>query len=477
MIAANSPVLAPLVPLAGALLIPVLAWGRPRAAAALAVLASAATAGVCGIMFARVVEAGPLDYHAGGWPPPWGIQVYVDAPGAFVATVVSAVACLALIGGIEAARREIGTRTPAFHSMSLLLLTGLMGMIVTGDAFNLFVFLEVASLSSYALVAAAPRRGRLAAFRYVVLGTIGASLYLLGVGFLYVGTGTLNMQDLHARVTGTPLGPYALALITAGLGTKMGLFPLHAWLPGAYGEAPTAAAAYMAPVATKAMAFALIRMWTSVFGLEFTRHAVPAAAILTIAGCVAVVVGAAVAAAQTEYRRLLAWSSIGQIGYLAIGLGLGTPAAVAAALFHVLAHALMKGALFQVAAATGARAVEDLRGLSRRMPATAAVLFLSGIAMAGAPPLVGFFSKWYLLRAAVDQGAFGAAGAILLGSLLAAVYVFRLIETAFLQAHEGEPREPIGWSFASMAVLTTAILAVGPAGRWLVEDVLIPGLR
>ncbi|MGM0574884.1 MAG: complex I subunit 5 family protein [Myxococcota bacterium] len=438
----HAPVLLLLAPLAASILIAVLAMRRTGVAYAVATTATAAAAALSWALLLRVVEHGPVTYLVAGWgetgahPPGLdlniGIELVVDVMGGFVAAVVATMAAMSMVWSRHSVLEELGDRGPTFYAVACLALTGLLGMCVTGDAFNLFVFLEVASLAGYALVGSGGGRSQLAAFRYLILGATGASLYLLGVGYLYAATGTLNMGDLAGLLTDHPLTPVALAFIISGLGLKMGLFPLHAWMPDAYTCSPSAVAAFIAPVFTKVMALALMRFLFTIFGVEAFEGALPAGQIIAWMGAIAAIVGAGVAAVQSDLRRLLAWSSVGQIGYIGVGIGIGSPLAIAAALLHVMNHSLMKGALFYVAGSSRARRISELRGLSRRMPVTAVCLVIAAASLVGVPPLGGFFSKWYLLQAAIGASQPWLAAAVIGGSLLAIAYVFRILEAALL---------------------------------------------
>lgn len=476
MIVLHAPILLVLMPLAASILITVIALRRSWLAHALATAGAATAALFAWVLLVHVVEHGAVGYHVAGWEPPWGIGLVADRLGTFVAAVVASVATLSLAWSRRPTEREMPEREGAFYSVASLALCGLLGMCVTGDAFNLFVFLEVASLAGYALIGAGFGRSRLAAFRYLILGATGASLYLLGVGYLYVATGTLNLADLAERVHDTTLAPAALAFIVTGLAIKMGLFPLHAWLPGAYSRSPSSAAAFAAPITTKVMALAMVRFIHQVFDNSAVLGPISVGAIIALMGAVAVVVGSLLAIAQSDFRRLLAWSSISQVGYIAIGIGIGTELALAAAMLHVLNHALMKGAMFQVAGAAQVWRMVDLRGLGRRMPITAAFMVVAGLSLVGIPPMGGFFSKWYLVQAALEAGRPIHVVAIVLGSLFAVFYVLRIFELAFLRPVEGEPRrsEP-GWSMtlplgiSAIAIVVTGFLSQAIITNWLLE--------
>jgi len=471
------PILPVVVTLGGALLIPIVALGARRVAAPLACVTAGLAAVTAALALADAVASGPLRYAVGGWASPWGIEVVVDGLSGFVAVAIASVATVVLTASGPAVRAGYGPAGPLFYTLALLVLLGLLGMVVSGDLFNVFVFLEVSSIASYALVASAGGRALAAAFRYVVLGTVGASFYLLGVGFLYAATGTLNMADvarLAAGVSASPLLAGGAVFVAVGLAIKMGLFPLHAWLPDAYTHAPAPVVSFLAPVATKAAAYVLARSLLQVIG----QADVPVAAAVAWAGGAAVLFGGVMAARQTDARRLLAYSSVSQVGYIAVGLGLGNAPGVAGAYLHILNHALMKAALFVAVGAVAARGGGVAVGaLGREMPVTAACAVVAALSMVGVPPAGGFFSKWYLLEGSLAAGEPVLAAVLLAGSLLGAVYMYRLTERVWFAGAErrerGEAPAPV---VAGLVVLAVASVAVGVASAPIVARVLGPAL-
>jgi multicomponent Na+:H+ antiporter subunit D len=268
------PALLFLIPFAAALLCVVLGERRRRAAAGVAGGAMLLAAAMAVTALVAVLRDGTIRMHMGGWAPPLGIEWVLDPLAALMALLVGGVGATVLVGARAAIGRELEGRQSLFYASALLLVSGLMGMALTGDLFNMFVFLELGSLSAYALVATGPRRAPGAAMRYLLIGSLGASLYLLGVGFIYATTGTLNMADVAARLPAADPRPAltGLALIIAGLGVKMGLVPLHGWMPAAYSRGPAAASALLAPLATKLAGYALIRVLFWACPLAFLRE-------------------------------------------------------------------------------------------------------------------------------------------------------------------------------------------------------------
>lgn len=432
------PILIVLMPLMSAPLCVLL--DQPRAAWLVALLASCLSLAAAVILLIQVNSEGVISYQLGGWAPPWGIEYRIDLLNAYVLLIVTAIASLVMVYAWRSVEHEIAHDSIArFYAALLLVFAGLLGIVATGDAFNVFVFLEISSLASYAVISMGrDRRALNAAFRYLVMGTIGATFILIGIGFLYMMTGTLNMLDLAQRlpeVSNTRTVRAGFAFLTVGIGLKLALFPLHLWLPNAYAFAPSVVTAFLAATATKVAVYLLLRFMLSVFGIEFSLHAMPLEHILLALGMVGVLSASLVAIYQQDVKRMLAYSSVAQIGYMVLGIGLASTTGISATILHLFNHALMKGALFLAVGAVmyrvGSTALKDFSGLGRRMPWTAAAIVLGGLSLIGVPPTVGFISKWYLVLAALERGFWPVAALILLGSLLALVYVWRLVEAAY----------------------------------------------
>lgn len=393
-----------------------------------------------GQMLQIVLADGPITYLLGDWAAPWGIEYRVDAASAFIAVIVSAIAAVVSLYARTSIAHEIEPeRHYLYHAMFVLCLCGLLGIAVTGDAFNLFVFLEISSLSTYVLIALGrDRRALTAAFRYLILGTIGATFYVIGVGMAYMMTGTLNMADLAERLpplADTTTVRAALAFIIVGVALKMAAFPLHQWLPNAYAYAPSVAGAFLAGTATKVSVYVFLRMFLGVFGGTGALIAFPIEELLLAIALAGMFIGSAVAIFQSDLKRSLAYSSVAQIGYILLGISLFTETGVAAGIVHLFNHALMKTALFLALGAVllrvGSVRIQDMGGLGRRMPMTMAAILVAGLSLIGVPLTVGFVSKWYLVQAALDKGYWPVAVLILLSSLLAVVYVWRIVEAAY----------------------------------------------
>ncbi|WP_205596449.1 monovalent cation/H+ antiporter subunit D family protein [Wenzhouxiangella sp. XN201] len=443
----------------------------------LALLAAAASTLIAALVLPAAM-AGPLSYAFGNWPPPIGIEYRVDGANAFVALLVSGLAVLATLWGRKSVDDELGERQGVFYSLFLLALAGLMGITLTGDAFNVFVFLEISSLSTYALIAHGPdRRALLASFRYLIMGTVGATFFLIGVGFLYIMTGTLNMVDLAERlpqVADTRTVQVALAFIIVGMGLKLAMLPLHLWLPNAYTYAPNFISVFIAGTATKVALYVMIRMIYTVFGADYSYGVLPLAAVFLALALAGMFIGAWTAIFQANLKRMLAWSSISQVGYMLLGLALGTAAGLTASFLHLFNHALIKAALFMavgtVAWRVGSVRIEAFHGLGRQMPWTMTAFALAGLSIIGIPTTAGFISKWYLIMAAMDAGQPWLVALIVISSLMAVIYVWRVVEAAWFKSRPAEA-EPV--REAPLALLVPLWLVVG-LNFWFGLDTRLP---
>lgn len=382
----------------------------------------------------------PIHYNLGGWNPPYGIEYVVDHLSAFVMLFVSFFGAIVMTYAPASVSREIPTsKHYLFYATYLLCMTGLLGICITGDLFNVFVFLEISSLSSYALISLGrTRRAPLAAFHYLIMGTIGATFILIGIGLLYQMTGTLNMADIAGRlgrVDGSRTLQVAFAFMTIGLCIKMAVFPLHTWLPNAYTYAPSVVTAFLAATATKVSVYALIRLVYIIFTPSFAFLALPMGTAIAALSLVGIFVASAAAIYQENVKRLLAFSSIAQIGYMLLGIGLATEAGLAAGISHMFNHALIKGGLFMVMGCfmlrLGSVKLADMKGAGKTMPWTSLGWVLGGLGLVGVPLTCGFVSKWMLLNAALEVENWLVATLMLASSLLALVYVWRVVEALY----------------------------------------------
>jgi multicomponent Na+:H+ antiporter subunit D len=405
-------------------------------------LATWSAFGTAALLLARVLAEGTISYEMGGWAAPWGIEYRVDVVNAFVLVIVAAIGAIVTPFARDSIEQEIAEeRIPLFYTMYLLFLAGLMGITITGDVFNLYVFLEISSLATYVLISMGQdRRALTSAFSYLIMGSVGATFIVIGIGLMYVMTGTLNMADLAVRlpaVADTRTIPVAFAFLSVGISLKLALFPLHLWLPNAYTYAPSAVSAVVASTATKVAVYMLLRFFFTIFGVLFSFEVMQLDLLLIPLALIAAVTTSLVAIFQSNVKRLLAYSSLAQIGYIVLGIGFGTVTGLTAGILHLFNHALMKGALFMaigcVVYRIGTSDIEPMAGLGRRMPWTMAAFVAGGLSLIGVPLTVGFISKWYLILAVFESGWWPIAGVVLFTSLLAAIYIWRVVEVAYFR--------------------------------------------
>ncbi|MGI9264964.1 MAG: monovalent cation/H+ antiporter subunit D family protein, partial [Gammaproteobacteria bacterium] len=446
---------------------------RPRLVWLLCTIVSAVTLATAWQLLQQALSSGTIRYSMGGWAAPLGIEYRIDIVSAFVTLIVAGIATITLPYALHSVEKEISEKNISFfYALLMLCFAGLLGMTVTGDAFNLFVFLEISSLSMYSLIALGrDRRALTASFQYLVMGTIGGTFVLIGVGFLYVITGTLNMADLAQLlpdVSQTRTLHTAFAFIVVGIGLKLAVFPLHLWLPNAYAYAPSTATVFIAATATKVAVYALLRFIFSVFGSDMAYGDLPLGEILRVLAVLGILIASTVAIFQENIKRMLAYSSVAQIGYIVMGICLASSLGLTSSILHLFNHALMKGALFMAMGCfyyrLGSVQLDDLSGIARQMPWTFAAFVVAGLSLIGVPLTVGFISKWYLVSAALEQDGWLLAVLVLVGSLLAVIYIWRVVETAWFgkpSAKAGDAREAPWPMLAATWLLVVANLYFG----------------
>ena len=440
MIRDQLPALQIVLPLVAAPLCVILRRRIPVLAVAISV--AWCTFAIAVALLLQVLADGPIVYALGGWAPPWGIEYRIDPLAGFVLMFVSLIGAVTLSYAPRSLAREIPSdRLHLFIAAFLLCLTGLLGIVITGDLFNVFVFLEISALSSYVLIAMGrDRRALTAAFQYLVLGTIGATCILIGIGLLYMMTGTLNMADMAVRLpdvmtTRTVLA--ALGFLSIGLFIKMALFPLHVWLPNAYTFAPSTVTAFLAATATKVSVYLMLRFVFTVTNIKMDFGFSDLGAVMIALSLAGIFVASTVAIFQHDVKRLLAYSSVAQIGYMVLGISFASVTGATATIVHMFNHALTKGGLFLAmgcfALVAGGVRLKDLEGCGKTQPWTTFAWVLGGLSLIGIPGTAGFVSKLYLIRAALEAGVWPVAALILLSSLLALVYVWRVVEVAYFR--------------------------------------------
>lgn len=390
----------------------------------------------------RVLLYGREFYWFGGYEPPYGIEYVVDGLSLTLLIIISSVYLLVIIYSKKSLEKEIEEKRIAlFYCLLNLFFTGILGIVITGDIFNLYVFVEIASLSSYTLIAMGNKRQSLmASYNYLILGTIGATFFLIGVGYLFMATGSLNMADIKLRLVPlyhSKMVRTAFAFLTLGLSLKLALFPLHIWLPNAYTYAPSPVGALLAATGTKVSAYALIRILYSVFTIEFDINVIPFNKVFVFISLVAILAGSFLALSQKNLKKMLAYSSVGQIGYITLGLAMGNEIALQGSILHIFNHSLMKGCLFFIAGGLlykrGIENISDMKGIAKEMPFTMALFVIAGLSLVGVPLTVGFLSKWYLLLGAFSLNNFLVISVIVISSTLSLIYIWRIIEIAYFK--------------------------------------------
>ena len=464
-LSAQLPALQIVVPL---LVAPLVVLLKPRGTAWAAATATSAMAFAIALTIATgVLDGRTYAYAMGSWPAPYGIALGIDAFGSLILLLVTGASTLALLACRRSMDADIEQqRQPLFYTAWLLALAGLSGIAVSADAFNIFVFMEISSLASYIIVAGGPdRRALPAVFQYLVMGTIGATFYLIGVGLIYMMTGTLNLSDMQARLGEvTNLDPVlaAAGFITVGLALKAAIFPLHVWLPNAYAYAPHAVTAFLAACGTKVALYVLLRFDFFVFQSNLAEHDAQFSLFLLPLALLGILIASGVAVFESNLKRLFAFSSVAQVGYIMLGASLATVTGLTAGILHMFNHALAKGGLFLAIAGLAARGLElrQLGGIARQMPWTFGAFVIAALSLIGIPGTAGFISKWYLIQATLDHGALGIVAilVIIAGSLLAVAYVWRIVETASFGVPDGEV--PASREAPSVLLAVTWLVAV-----------------
>lgn len=422
----------------------------------------------------NLVSPGTLSYAMGGWAPPAGIEFRVDALNAVILLLVTAIGFLAAAFSWPTVNAEIrDEKQNLFYAAYLICVSGLSGVAITGDAFNLFVFLEISSISTYVLVALGASRDRRAlpaAFDYLIMGTIGATFYVIGVGFLYAATGTLNMHEFSQMIpelTDSRVVQAGFAFIIIGLGLKAAMWPLHQWLPGAYAYGPSFVTTFLAATATKVALYALIRYLFSVYSPDFAFEEASFGLIFMPLAIAAMLACSFQAVFQTDVRRMLAYSSVAQVGYILLGVSMATLAGISAGLFHLVNHAVMKGGLFMAVAGVvltyqGTK-ISDFAGLGRSAPWTMTAFAICGLSLIGIPLTAGFQSKIALVNAAFANGWWWAAMLIVFTSVLAVIYMGRILEAVFFKP----PANPRKVRREAPVVLLAPLWVLALANIWI----------
>lgn len=470
------PPLLVLVVLMSAFMMPAFAHFRPRLCGPAACL-SMCMALLYSAHFAVIASQGTvISYAVGGWDAPWGIEVLINPFSSYILVVFTFVSLLILFYSVTSLETEVPERGIGwYYTTFLLLVAAMLGMAMTNDIFNMYVFIEVTGISACALVLA--KGGRLAteaSFKYLLLATVGSGFVLTGITLIYLITGNLNIpyvamefSKIYAQY------PYliwtVLSFFLVGFGIKSALFPLHVWLPDAHSAAPTTSSAILSGLVVKIYIVALVKVYYLIFGFELLNQIFIRHMILTMASA-AIIGGSMFAFVQLNLKRRLAYSSVAQVGYIFLGMGLGGPTGLAAGILHIFNHAVMKACLFLAAGAiyrqTGEKHVNRLQGLGYQMPITMGAFTVAAMSMVGLPLFSGFVSKWWLAQGSIEAGMPLFVGLIILSGLLNASYFLPIVWQAFFVVDEHEPKTftldkiPFTMS-ASLVVLALAVIYFG----------------
>jgi multicomponent Na+:H+ antiporter subunit D len=479
-----------LLPLGLAICLPLIGikhreWCRPLSIGVLAAMVPVSFANLVGVL-----QNGTIHYDFGGWAAPVGIEWVADGLASVMTVALSLVGLVCITFLSSVLFPYLGSRIVPFYTLVLLLIASLTGMVFAGDLFNLFVFLEVSALCAYALVGLAGGKALVAGFRYLILGTFGASLYLLGVGYLYAETGTLNMADLAQRVpplVASKAFAVGVLFMFIGLGIKMALVPLHGWLPDAYTYAPDRVSPMLASLVTKVALYGWIRIMFWVLGAQAVVYQIRLLLLVGILGALAALVGAFLALSQVEIKRMFAYGGLSHIGLILVGISLGNQTGFVGGVFYLLNDAVMQAGLFFWAGAIihlyGVRTIEDLGRLQGGAGWMSVALVVIALSMIGIPPTGGFFGKWYIILGAVEAQNYLAIAAVLIATLLTLAYFVKLFERVFRDRSAQQPpliREiplavQIGLGATSVAVIVLGLMS-DQIVSFLLKNAVPPGL-
>ena len=479
-----------LLPMFAAISMPVVClkhrqWSRPIS---LAVLVAMVVVSIMNLM--SVIHRGEVRYAFSGWAAPLGIEWVADGLASVILVVLSLLGLLALMFAGPASPKDLGGRIVHYYILILLLIASLVGIVFAGDLFNLFVFLEVAAISSYALIGVAGGRALFAAFRYLILGTLGASLYLLGVSYFYAASGTLNMADIAEKLPQLLTSKAVvggLLFMFIGLGIKMALVPFHAWLPDAYTYAPESISPILASLVTKVALIGWVRIIYWVLGAKAIVYDIPVLLLVGVLGTLAAVIGAVLAMSQRDIKMMFAYGGISHIGIILIGVSQGNLTGFVGGVFYLLNDAVMQAALFFLAGVAishyGVRTVEDMGRIGKHAPWFTVALVVVALGMIGLPPTGGFFGKWYIILGALEANNYIAVAAVLFSTLLTLGYFLKIFESIFRHsATDSEilPGEaPLPFKL-SIGITAAAVMILGlcsdPIVQFLLNQALPPGM-
>jgi multicomponent Na+:H+ antiporter subunit D len=433
--------------------------------------------------FAYVLNKGEYFYRIGHFDAPYGIEFHVGIMETIIGILFTFVALMVIWYSVYSIEKEIESEKVSLYYLLINILIGsLLGIVYSNDIFNCFVFIEVGTLASCGIVVIKDKKENIkATIKYLIMSCLGSGLVLMGIAFLYSMTGQLNMSYIHRELTKCYLNYpdtilITLGLFTVGLGVKSAMFPLHTWLPDAHGSAPSSSSAILSSLVVKAFVVLLIKVLYRVFGIDIIKQ-FPILNIILILGSLGMIMGSVFAIFQKDIKRVIAYSSVAQMGYIFFGIGIGTELGVTIAIFHIIGHAVTKSALFlsvgSMIEQTGHKKLEKLKGIGKEMPVTLGIFSICSLSMVGIPVLPGFVSKWHLSLASIESGKIALIAVILISSLLNAAYYFPIVINGFFGEENLEGKiyksksKPLKELFP-VIILVVAMIYAGAASKGII---------
>lgn len=457
-----NPVLLIVVPLGLAFALPLFGLISKKIIKFIPVVAFIFNLVISSLLIPRVLDH-PIIISIGGFPPPFCINLVAGPVGILFSTLIALAGLLVSIYALDYIKEGPEEK---YHILYLLLLTGATGVVLTGDIFNLFVFFEIVCISSYSLVAyIGDKAGIESAVKYLIQGAVGSSFLLIGIGLLYGLFGTLNMADIAQNITSiSPLSVFVpLVLIITGLGVEAAIFPLNSWLPDAHSSAPSSISAVLSGIAIEVGLYAVVRVIFTIFGGSSNIFM-----FLLFLGILTLLVGEMSAFSQKNIKRMLAYSSIGQIGLIVFAFGIATPNGVTGGLFQLVSHTLTKALLFLAVGymihRTGSMDISTFEGMGKKMPFTSLAFTIGAFSIVGLPPFIGFFSKFLIIRAALAKQNIlftVLVGLVLLGTVIEGAYFFRVVQVLFFKGEKVSPERKEAPITALIPIFVLVILIVG----------------
>ena len=409
----------------------------------------------------QVQKTGMISEVIAGWHAPWGINLVITPFTGFLATMVSVLGFIIWLYGFRFKRSLKGGVVKYYEILQMMMIAGSIGVIITGDIFNMFVFIEIVGISAYSLTAFyRSRDGAEASFKYLLIGSFASAFLLLGILLIYTQTGTLNMAQIAERMHDVPqhIKLIALVFFLVALGIEAEMFPLNGWTPDAYSQAPSPTSATFASVVSVAGVYALIRVSFTLFDVAGIHN------YLIVMGFVTMLVAEIAAIAQKDLKRMLAYSSIGQVGLALIAFGIGSKLAIVGALFLLLNHGVIKSLLFMTGSYfiynTDDKRLKSLNGIYHRMPFVSFLFALGALAIIGFPPFAAFWSKLYILLAASDANAIALIIGVLLVTIIEMTYFLRVVGRIYFGKLEKEEVSHKPSINASIAMISLAVFII-----------------